>query len=59
MRTKVERGVINKGDEIEIVGLGSSFKTTLTGIGKSSDHVVVRERGLRLCRNVPQGTRSW
>lgn len=28
---RVERGTITKGAEIEIVGLGSSFKTTLTG----------------------------
>ncbi|ELU43099.1 translation elongation factor [Rhizoctonia solani AG-1 IA] len=30
---QVERGVINKNTEVEIVGLGNSFKTTLTGIG--------------------------
>jgi len=30
---QVERGLINKGDEVEIIGLGNSFKTTLTGIG--------------------------
>jgi len=29
---RVERGTINKGDEVEILGLGSSLKTTLTGI---------------------------
>ena len=29
--------MINKGDEVEIVGLGSTFKTTLTGIGMSTD----------------------
>lgn len=33
---KVERGTINKGAEVEIVGMGNSIKTTLTGIGKSS-----------------------
>ena len=32
---KVERGTINKGAEVEIVGMGNSIKTTLTGIGKS------------------------
>lgn len=32
---KVERGVITKGAEIEIIGLGSKTKTTLTGIGTS------------------------
>ena len=30
---KVERGTITKGAEVEIVGLGDSFKTTITGIG--------------------------
>ncbi len=30
---KVERGTITKGAEIEILGLGSKLKTTLTGIG--------------------------
>jgi hypothetical protein len=30
---QAERGVVNKGDEVEIVGLGSTLKTTLTGIG--------------------------
>ncbi|KAF8314980.1 translation elongation factor Tu [Clavulina sp. PMI_390] len=29
---RVERGVITKGAEVEIVGLGDCFKTTLTGI---------------------------
>ncbi len=29
---RVERGTITKGSEIEIVGMGPSFKTTLTGI---------------------------
>lgn len=33
---KVERGTITKGSEIEILGMGSQQKTTLTGIGKSS-----------------------
>jgi hypothetical protein len=31
---QVERGVANKGDEVEILGLGSSLRTTLTGIGE-------------------------
>ncbi|KAA1468234.1 translation elongation factor Tu [Dentipellis sp. KUC8613] len=30
---RVERGIAHKGDEVEIVGLGEHFKTTLTGIG--------------------------
>ncbi len=29
---RVERGTINKGAEVEILGLGNTFKTTLTGI---------------------------
>lgn len=29
---RVERGVIKKGDEAEIVGLGSKVKTTITGM---------------------------
>ena len=30
---QVERGTAVKGAEIEILGLGTSLKTTLTGIG--------------------------
>lgn len=33
---KVERGTITKGADVEILGLGSKIKTTLTGIGKSA-----------------------
>jgi hypothetical protein len=33
---QVERGTANKGDEVEVVGLGNSFRTTLTGIGEHS-----------------------
>ncbi|KAG6879718.1 hypothetical protein C0992_012566 [Termitomyces sp. T32_za158] len=29
---KVERGVAFKGNDVEVIGLGNSFKTTLTGI---------------------------
>ncbi|KAL5495176.1 TUF1 [Sanghuangporus weigelae] len=29
---RVERGVVHKGDEIEVVGIGSGFKTVVTGI---------------------------
>lgn len=29
---RVERGTITKGAEIEVVGMGPSFKTILTGI---------------------------
>ncbi|KAI0348472.1 translation elongation factor Tu [Trametopsis cervina] len=31
---RVERGICNKGDEVEIVGLGARLKTTLTGIAE-------------------------
>jgi elongation factor Tu len=31
---RVERGIATKGAEVEVVGLGAHFKTTLTGIGK-------------------------
>jgi hypothetical protein len=30
---QAERGIANKGDEVEIVGFGPNVKTTLTGIG--------------------------
>jgi elongation factor Tu len=30
---QVERGIATKGAEVEVVGLGNTFKTTLTGIG--------------------------
>lgn len=33
---QVERGIANKGADVEIVGLGGNFKTTLTGIGTLS-----------------------
>ena len=33
---KVERGTITKGSELEILGMGSQLKTTLTGIGELS-----------------------
>lgn len=31
---RVERGTATKGVEVEVVGLGAHFKTTLTGIGE-------------------------
>lgn len=31
---QVERGVALKGAEVEIIGLGSTLKTTVTGIGE-------------------------
>lgn len=33
-KIQVERGTANKGDEVEVIGLGNSLKTTLTGIGE-------------------------
>jgi elongation factor Tu len=53
---KVERGTITKGSEIEIVGMGSNLKTTLTGIemfhkelerGEAGDNMGALLRGLK------------
>ncbi|CAE6486442.1 unnamed protein product [Rhizoctonia solani] len=53
---EVERGVINKNTEVEIVGLGNSFKTTLTGIemfhkeldrGEAGDNMGALLRGVK------------
>ncbi|PWN47897.1 translation elongation factor Tu [Violaceomyces palustris] len=53
---RVERGTITKGSEIEILGLGSSFKTTLTGIemfhkeldrGEAGDNMGALLRGIK------------
>lgn len=53
---RVERGVITKGSEIEIVGLGNSLKTTLTGIemfhkeldrGEAGDNMGALLRGIK------------
>jgi translation elongation factor EF-Tu-like GTPase len=49
---KVERGTITKGAEIEIVGMGNSIKTTLTGIGTSYPYFL---RNPLIVRDVPQG----
>jgi elongation factor Tu len=51
---KVERGTITKGAEIEIVGMGNSIKTTLTGIGTSYPYF---HRSPLIVRDVPQG--AW
>ena len=54
---RVERGIVNKGDEVEILGLGSKIRTTLTGIGECrvySGEVWVAEMSFR---DVPQGAR--
>lgn len=29
---RIERGVVNKGDEVEILGMGANMKTTITGL---------------------------
>jgi elongation factor Tu len=53
---KVERGTITKGSEIEILGMGSSLKTTLTGIemfhkeldrGEAGDNMGALLRGVK------------
>ncbi|RKP34166.1 elongation factor Tu [Dimargaris cristalligena] len=53
---RVERGVVTKGQEVEIVGLGNTFKTTLTGIemfhkqldrGEAGDNMGALLRGVK------------
>ncbi|GAA5890022.1 hypothetical protein JCM6882_009203 [Rhodosporidiobolus microsporus] len=53
---RVERGTILKGAEIEIIGMGASFKTTLTGIemfhkeldrGEAGDNMGALLRGVK------------
>jgi len=53
---RVERGTITKGSEVEIIGLGTSFKTTLTGIemfhkeldrGEAGDNMGALLRGVK------------
>jgi elongation factor Tu len=53
---RVERGVVNKGDEIEVVGYGSTLKTVVTGIemfhkeldqGMAGDNMGVLLRGVK------------
>ncbi|CDH52927.1 elongation factor tu [Lichtheimia corymbifera JMRC:FSU:9682] len=53
---RVERGTITKGSEIEIVGMGAPFKTTLTGIemfrkeldrGEAGDNMGALLRGIK------------
>jgi len=53
---RAERGVITKGGEVEVLGLGSSLKTTLTGIemfhkeldrGEAGDNMGVLLRGVK------------
>jgi len=53
---RAERGIANKGDEVEVVGLGATFKTVLTGIemfhkeldrGEAGDNMGVLLRGVK------------
>ncbi|KAH7883656.1 translation elongation factor Tu [Phlebopus sp. FC_14] len=53
---RVERGVVHKNQEVEVLGLGSPFKTTLTGIemfhkelerGEAGDNMGVLLRGVK------------
>ncbi|CDO76641.1 hypothetical protein BN946_scf184868.g55 [Trametes cinnabarina] len=53
---RVERGVINKGDEVEILGLGTKLKSVLTGIeafhkeldrGEAGDNMGALLRGVK------------
>jgi len=53
---RVERGVITKGCEVEIIGLGANLKTTLTGVemfhkelerGEAGDNMGALLRGVK------------
>ncbi|EPQ61425.1 hypothetical protein GLOTRDRAFT_124498 [Gloeophyllum trabeum ATCC 11539] len=53
---RVERGTINKGDEVEVLGLGENIKTTVTGIemfhkeldrGEAGDNMGCLLRGVK------------
>jgi len=53
---RVERGILNKGDEVEIVGFGDVLETTVTGIemfhknldqGQAGDNMGALVRGLK------------
>ncbi|KIJ68370.1 hypothetical protein HYDPIDRAFT_124799 [Hydnomerulius pinastri MD-312] len=53
---RAERGVITKNQDVEVIGLGSTFKTTLTGIemfhkeldrGEAGDNMGVLLRGIK------------
>ena len=49
----------SKGTDVDIVGFGSTIKTTLTGIGNSKFHpIYIPEFTKFVNRNVPQGTRQ-
>eukprot|EP00730_Choanoeca_flexa_P007969 TRINITY_DN12418_c0_g2_i10.p3 TRINITY_DN12418_c0_g2~~TRINITY_DN12418_c0_g2_i10.p3 ORF type:complete len:427 (+),score=122.69 TRINITY_DN12418_c0_g2_i10:52-1332(+) len=53
---KIERGVVNKGDEVELIGYGETIKTTVTGIemfhkqldqGQAGDNLGALCRGIK------------
>ena len=53
---RVERGVITKGSDVEVIGLGATFKTTLTGVemfrkeldrGEAGDNMGALLRGVK------------
>ena len=53
---RVERGVITKGSDVEVIGLGANFKTTLTGVemfrkeldrGEAGDNMGALLRGVK------------
>lgn len=54
----MERGIAHKGTDVEIVGFGSTLKTTLTGIGELRPITIPPEIINNVFdppRNVPQG----
>ena len=61
MTGRVERGVVNVGDEIEIVGIKDTQKTTCTGVemfrklldqGEAGDNIGALLRGARSVRKL-------
>lgn len=52
---RVERGVCNKGEEVEILGFGTKLKSVLTGIGKTVSFLSSDTDTQALYRGVPQG----
>ena len=64
---KIEQGVVHTGDEIEIVGLRDTQKTTCTGVemfrklldeGQAGDNIGALLRGIREGRTC-SGVRCW
>jgi len=54
---QVERGIANKGIDLEIIGFGSTKRTTLTGIGEIFFRRELRTHSHQCYRDVPQRTR--